>query len=232
MATPDHIDVGAYVLGILDPPEQAKFAEHFATCARCRAEYRELADLPRLLDQIKPEITPAPSMQALDGALAEIAATRRGRRRNLWLGAAAAGVLVVSLPIAVWQSTSDNSPAPQADRGVHASQSHTTSPSTEVAGASQLLGTNKGATAILTLDSDANSTSVELKLYGVPGPAQGELFAVKRSGDRQLVTPWVRSENESTTISRGTVDIPVSLITEFQLREDNGPVKINIKTGN
>ena len=36
MPTPDHIDVGAYVLGILDPPEQEAFAKHFANCARCR----------------------------------------------------------------------------------------------------------------------------------------------------------------------------------------------------
>jgi len=233
MPTPDHVDVGAYVLGILDSPEQAKFAEHFATCARCRAEYRELADLPRLLDQIKPEITPAPSIQALDGALAEIAATRRGRRRNLWLAAAAAGVLVVSLPIAVWQSTSDK-PAPQAQNPpVTRSHSPSTSETTAVAGASTLTGTDRktGATAILVMDGDKNSTTVDLQLFAVPGPAEGQLIAVTRTGHRETVTPWEMGVDEPSAKESGTVDIPILEIVGFELRQDNGPVKIDISTG-
>jgi hypothetical protein len=232
MPTPDHIDVGAYVLGILDPPEQAAFAEHFANCARCRAEYRELADLPRLLDQIKPDVEPAPSIQALDGALAEIAASRKGRRRNLWLAAAAAGVLVVSLPIVVWRSTGDNgTPAPQAGSTVTRTHDPSTAESTAVAGARTLTGTDRatGATAILTVDGDSSSTTVDLQLFAVPGPAQGELIVVTRTGHREQVTPWEMGVDEPSAKERGTVDIPILEIVGFELRQKNGPVKIDIQ---
>jgi hypothetical protein len=234
MPTPDHIDVGAYVLGILDPPEQAAFAKHFSTCARCRAEYRELADLPRLLDQIKPEIEPAPSIQALDGALAEIAASRRGRRRNLWLAAAAAGVLVVSLPIVVWRSTGDHGSTtpPQADSTITRSHSPSTAGSTAVAGARTLTGTDRGtgATAILTVDGDSSSTTVDLQLFAVPGPAKGELVVVTRTGHREPVTPWEMGVDEPSAKERGTVDIPILEIVGFELRQSGGPVKIDIST--
>jgi len=52
MSTP-HVDVASYVLGVLDEPDEVAFARHFTACASCRAEYRELSDLPRLLDQVK-----------------------------------------------------------------------------------------------------------------------------------------------------------------------------------
>jgi hypothetical protein len=231
MPTPDHIDVGAYVLGILDPPEQEAFAKHFANCARCRAEYRELADLPRLLEQIKPEIEPAASVSALDGALGEIAATRRGRRRNLWLAAAAAGVLVVSLPIAVWQSTSDNSPAPQANAPITTAHDPSSAASTAVAGARTLTGTDRAtsATAILTVDGDSKSTTVDLQLFAIPGPAKGELIVVTRTGHREVVTPWEMGVDEPSAKERGTVDVPILEIVGFELRQTGGPVKIDIQ---
>ncbi len=234
MPTPDHIDVGAYVLGILDPPEQAAYAEHFTHCARCRAEYRELADLPRLLDQIKPEIEPAPSIQALDGALAEIAATRRGRRRNLWLAAAAAGVLLVSVPLVVWRSTGDSSTPPVADSTVtvSASAGPSTTESTAVAGARTLTGTDRatGATAILTVDGDSSATTVDLQLFAIPGPAEGNLIVVTRTGHREVVTPWEMGVDEPSAKERGTVDIPILEIVGFELRQTDGPVKIDIST--
>jgi hypothetical protein len=237
MPTPDHIDVGAYVLGILDPPEQAAFQKHFANCARCRAEYRELADLPRLLEQIKPEIEPAPSTQALDGALAEIAASRKGRRRNLWLAAAAAGVLVVSLPIAVLQQAEDGgADVPQAGGGQPTSSSTQQEPSTAeltaVAGARTLTGTDRdtGATAILTVDGDSEATTVDLQLFAVSGPAKGKLVAITHDGSRTEVTPWRMGVDQPSAKERGTVDLPILEIASFELLQSNGPVKINIST--
>lgn len=236
MPTPDHMDVGAYVLGILDPPEQAAFQKHFANCAHCRAEYRELADLPRLLEQIKPEIEPAPSMQALDGALAEIAASRKGRRRNLWLAAAAAGVLLVSLPIAVLQQAEDGS-APSNEAGgqqttTRTHQEPSTAELTAVAGARTLTGTDRdtGATAILTVDGDSEATTVDLQLFAVSGPASGKLVAIARDGSRTEVTPWKMGVDQPSAKERGTVDVPILEITSFELLQSNGPVKIRIST--
>lgn len=235
MPTPDHIDVGAYVLGILDPPEHEAFAKHFANCARCRAEYRELADLPRLLDQIKTEVEPAPSSQALDGALAEIAASRKGRRRNLWLAAAAAGVLLVSLPIVVLRSAGEDQVSPQAGPSASAPQNpggDKTAESTAVAGARTLTGTDRatGATVILEVDGDAKATTIDMRIFAVAGPAKGELIAVTRTGHREVVSPWEMSVDQPSTSERGTIDIPLLEIVGFELRQTNGPVKIDVST--
>jgi hypothetical protein len=238
MPTPDHMDVGAYVLGILDPPEQVAFQKHFANCARCRAEYRELADLPRLLEQIKPEIEPAPSTQALDGALREIAATRRGRRRNLWLAAAAAGVLLVSLPIAVLQQAEDggsgssNEAGGQAQTTTRTHEEPTSAELTAVAGARTLTGTDRdtGATAILTVDGDSKATTVDLQLFAVSGPAKGKLVAITHDGSRTEVTPWRMGVDQPSAKERGVVDVPIRDIASFELVQTNGPVKIDIST--
>lgn len=235
VSTPDHatghLDVGAYVLSILDPADQAAFTEHFAECARCRAEYRELADLPRLLDQLKPEAAPEPSFRALDGALAEISSSRRGRRRNTWLAAAAAGVLLVSVPLAVWGS-GGNDPSPVAGPTVTVSAGPTTTDTTAVAGARTLTGTDPltGATAILVVDGDAVSTTVDLQLFAVAGPARGELIVVTRTGHREQVTPWEMGVDQPSAKERGTVDIPILEIVGFELREIGGPVKMDIET--
>src|SRR3954466_12608863 len=45
-----HEDVGAFVLGALEPAEQERVKAHIAECAECAAMHDELAGLPRLLD--------------------------------------------------------------------------------------------------------------------------------------------------------------------------------------
>src|SRR2546430_534550 len=106
-----HVDVAAYVLGILDEPEDAAFARHFATCTRCRTEYRELADLPRLLDQVKPE--PPQRKPA-------VAARRRTPHRAPWLVAAAV-ILLVGISVVVLIKAGQPSGTPVAGAPVSAS---------------------------------------------------------------------------------------------------------------
>ncbi|GAB3463783.1 hypothetical protein GCM10027436_75210 [Actinophytocola sediminis] len=42
------------MLGILDTPDEAAYEEHFAQCEQCRREFIEMADLPAILDTVKP----------------------------------------------------------------------------------------------------------------------------------------------------------------------------------
>src|SRR5882672_11471242 len=99
MTTPpnvDHVDVAAYVLGILDEPDEAAFAQHFARCPRCRQEYRELSDLPMLLDQLKPtrprtgqgRAPAGPGKRVLGQTLDQVTEAKQKRNRTLWLAAA------------------------------------------------------------------------------------------------------------------------------------------------
>jgi predicted anti-sigma-YlaC factor YlaD len=47
--------LGVYVLGGLRGAQEAQVTAHLGGCARCRAEYEELAEVPALLDLITAE---------------------------------------------------------------------------------------------------------------------------------------------------------------------------------
>jgi predicted anti-sigma-YlaC factor YlaD len=47
--------LGVYVLGGLRGHQQTQVTAHLAGCARCRAEYDELAEVPALLDLLTAE---------------------------------------------------------------------------------------------------------------------------------------------------------------------------------
>jgi len=89
----DHIrpDIGAYVLGALEPAEEAAVREHLASCSSCAAEHASLAELPRLLALAAPvgdDGPPAPAPALEERVLDAIAGERpqpapRSRRRRL-----------------------------------------------------------------------------------------------------------------------------------------------------
>ena len=87
----DHVrpDIGAYVLGALEPGEEAAVRSHLATCSSCAAEHASLARLPRLLALAAPigedgPPAPAPALEerVLD-AIAGERPQRAPRRRRL-----------------------------------------------------------------------------------------------------------------------------------------------------
>ena len=73
-----HEDVGAYLLGALEPSEQAAFEQHLAGCPECRADVEELrvaADaLPR---SVEPYAAPASLKRSLMEAVREDAREQR-----------------------------------------------------------------------------------------------------------------------------------------------------------
>ena len=91
-----HPDLAGYVLGALDPGEQAAFEQHLAGCDTCRAEVEELQGLPALLDRAAPPIEVPPGLRQRTFAAVERAAGKR-RRGPLLRLAAVATALVVAL---------------------------------------------------------------------------------------------------------------------------------------
>jgi len=74
--------VGAYVLGALDPDEQAAMKQHLEECEVCRREYNALAGLPALLDRIVPADVPPPEPSPeLEEAVLDRVARERGRAK-------------------------------------------------------------------------------------------------------------------------------------------------------
>jgi anti-sigma-K factor RskA len=89
-----HPDLAGYVLGALDPGEQAAFEQHLAGCDTCRAEVEELQGLPALLDRAAPPIEVPPGLRERTFAAVERAAAGRRRGPLLRLAAVAAALVV------------------------------------------------------------------------------------------------------------------------------------------
>jgi hypothetical protein len=241
-----HVDVASYVLGVLDEPDELAFARHFTTCASCRAEYRELSDLPRLLDQVKSgpvdppraAASPTPSKDLLGLVLAQVNWARGKQRTTIWLAAAAAAMLVVVLPLMAWKSAEN--PTTQSSVPLDTQQPAATpsSGTATVAGAHVVRGSNRatGVTANITVQPEPWGTRVDLELRGVSGPMQGLLVAVSRSGHSQVVASWrvpetgfgVPGSAEPLRV-RGGVGISEADIERFDVR-GNGQDLIRVPT--
>ena len=104
MTEPEHTDLGAYVLGLLEPDEAESFEEHLLGCDRCTAELDEFSDLPALLDPLvaeddtDPVAAAQPSTELLPKVLDEISTERSQRRRRTMFALAAAVVLLIAGP--------------------------------------------------------------------------------------------------------------------------------------
>ena len=107
-------DVGAYVLGALEPAEMEAMRRHLETCSRCAAEALALAGLPGMLDLAKADeepATPPPTLedQVLDRFVRDRAGAHppnRPRRRRRFalpaLAGAAVAALIAVAAIALW----------------------------------------------------------------------------------------------------------------------------------
>ncbi|MFI6446676.1 zf-HC2 domain-containing protein [Kitasatospora sp. NPDC050543] len=198
----DHVDVGAYVLGVLDEPERSAFERHLAGCAQCAQQVEELGGLEPILaeylsaggpDAVDPA-DPAPrvSEDLLGRLVGEVAATRRrGRTRRLVLVAAAA-VLVVGGPAVTVAVVS-------ADHGAA-----TTSVAQQFTATDPL----SGARATVGVAGKQWGSQVSLELSNVRGPLSCDLVAVSRSGERQTVTTWTVPDT-----GYGTAQAPDALRT-------------------
>jgi hypothetical protein len=76
-----HEDIGAYVLGALDPDSARRVEDHLAACEQCAAAHAELAGLPALLDLAA--LAGAHEDEPLPSAIEERVLDRFARERGL-----------------------------------------------------------------------------------------------------------------------------------------------------
>ena len=156
-------DVGAFLLGALEPDEQAAFERHIAGCPECRAEIEELrvaADaLPR---SVEPFPVPPSLKRSLMAAVKEDARPARepllarlfaGIRPQLAL-AGAAVVLAVAIVVATQLGGGDNG-----KRVVAAAVDRSRVPN---------------ATATVTLENGSG----QLHVTGMPPPRPGQVYEI------------------------------------------------------
>jgi hypothetical protein len=170
-----HVDVGAYLLGVLDPEDRERFERHLADCPACADEIDDLSGVAPLLAELADtgSVAPGPSPRLLDRLVDEVAATRRRHRVRRLALVAAAAVLVVGGPLATLAATGHDRPAPP----VAAARFAATDPAT-------------GVSAAVDVQGRAWGSQVGLALSNVRGPQTCDLVAVSRTGERQTVTTW------------------------------------------
>jgi anti-sigma factor RsiW len=93
----DHIDVGAYALGLLEDEDSMSFEAHLAHCPSCNAELAEFSPMKALLTGLGPVESPEDTIseQGVVDLLRSRAAT--SRRRVRWTVAVGAAACVAAL---------------------------------------------------------------------------------------------------------------------------------------
>jgi anti-sigma factor RsiW len=161
-------ELGAYVLGALEPSERDAVALHLARCPECAAEHARLAGLPQLLayaDGLEiPAAPPAVEERVLDQIARERGEARRARRwRPRWrrarmlLAGAVAGAALGAAVTALVLADEDSGQAP---------------PTYELA-----LRGDAGASGRAQLEPGGAGTEVHLWVKGLP-PGDDAVYEV------------------------------------------------------
>ena len=175
----EHIDVGAYALGLLGPEDQRAFEEHLGGCPVCQADLAEFSGMKDLLTGLGP--VPSATEEPTEAEVVDLVRRRAQdqrseRRRRIWqtgLSAAAAVVLVAGAVFVGRAIAGQPAPTAALQGQVHTA----TSPVTGVKGTVGLVAKTWG-------------TAVTLQLLHVSGPLKCELVAVPRTGPAEVMGFW------------------------------------------
>ena len=186
-------DVGAYLLGALEPAEQAAFEGHLATCPECRAELEELRVAAEALPRsVEPFAAPASLRRSLMAAVREDARpAREPFFRRFFAGirpqfALAGAAVVLAVAIVVGTQLGGGG----SDRKVVAA----------VVDRSRV----PNATATLTLAKGSG----QLRVTGMPRPRAGQVYEIwLKRGDQVQPGPLFNTDRSGN----GTGAIPSDL---------------------
>jgi hypothetical protein len=223
-----HTDVGAYAMGLLEEEDRREFEDHLAGCPACAAEVAELSPMAALLRDVELRaVEPAGGGEPEGGEVTELLRrrARQQRQRRRWqvaLGAAAGIVLIgggIGLGIAAAPQGGPPPPPPLALTG----QLHSaTDPGSGVAGTVGLV-------------AKAWGTQVTLDLSKVHGPAECELVAVSRTGERRVVMGWLVTApgdgvpgHPAHLVIRGGTSIPRNDLSRVDVDVVNGRTLVSI----
>jgi anti-sigma factor RsiW len=169
------LDLGAYLLGAIEPAQRALVNRHLRSCPACRAELSDLAGLPsllrripadtvgRLLDDDTLEVMPAPPLSML---LRRIAVIRRRRRIR---AIAAAAIIAAAAASGVLALHATVRPPAAAAAAVWAVTVQGTSPATRAWAAVRYTGQPWGTKLQVAVTGIAPGTRCQLLVIGTGG---------------------------------------------------------------
>ena len=220
-----HTDVGAYSMGLLEEQDKRAFEDHLAGCPACAAELAELSPMAALLRGVEPAdmARGEPAEAQVTELIRRRARQQRHRRRWQVALGAAAGIVLIGGGIGVGIAASPQHAGPPAQGVVLTGQLHSATDS----------GT--GATGTVGLVAKGWGTQVTLDLSKVRGPAECELIAVSRTGERRVVMGWLVVApgdgvpgHPAHLVIRGGTSIPRNNLARFDVDVVNGRTLVSI----
>lgn len=193
----DRSMLGAYALGVLDAHDAKLVHDHLATCAECRREIADLADLRTMLDDVPPEafLDGPPDdgelilQRTLRAARAQRPAVTMAQPAPRRWGLVAASVLIIAGAalgggVLIGRQTApvDSLGQPPVSEAPNLRRGEATDPRT-------------GARAVVNLAPQAGWVRVNLFATGIPKGERCEIFVVPRTGEPVLVGSWLVSDN-------------------------------------
>jgi predicted anti-sigma-YlaC factor YlaD len=218
----EHIDVGAYALGLLEDEDSAAFEAHLADCPVCTAQLAQFSPMKELLTGLGPVETPEDVAvgQGVTDLLSRRAALTRRRAR--WAVAIAAAACLAALGGGLAAGTTLTPSAPVSSP-VLTGQLHTaTNP-------------RNGVTGTVGLVGKAWGTYVTLDLADVHGPLECELVAVAKNGESRVVAGWSVGKpgdgvpgHSAHLLVAGSTSIPLAELASFNVVVLNGRTLLSI----
>lgn len=219
----DRTLLGAYTLGALEPDEARTVEAHLATCAECRTEVEELAEMKEFLGEVPPEAfldgPPEDGDLLLQRTLRQVRTESRETPAptRSWLVAAAAVVVIAGAALGggvlIGRQTGGSVAGPYV--------------STPVAGVKQATGTAGSTTMAVTVTPRTGWVWVEVRISGLKAGAECELRVTDAAGTSYVAGSWLVSEKaarEGSTFSGGVL-VPIDRVTSVDLLTlDGDPV--------
>ncbi|MFE9748697.1 anti-sigma factor family protein [Saccharothrix saharensis] len=238
---PNHVDVAAYVLGVLDEDEVDAFENHLAQCRRCALDLRDFAELPDLLDEadangmLRANAGERPDGRSVRAMLDSVSDTRARKRRTFALLAAAAAVVLVVLTAVVSVNVAAPSdPVAASSTPSVPEQSNVAKGVPDSSGAITRTDPVTGVFARLAASPEPWGTSVQLEVKGVKGPSRCELVAKSRAGEAITVGSWLVTTSgpaKDPVTLQSSVGLRWHDIEEFVVRDtDDGSTLIRLPT--
>jgi hypothetical protein len=193
-------------------PLDAMDAEHVAICEECSREFEELRPVVDLLVLAPSPSNPSITDEAmLRGLLSRVSAERRQHRRTLSLGAVAAAVLLLIVPVVTLLVLNVGSNPPTTVPQVAASTSATQGP---IRGSAQVIPASAGSRVVVSVS-------------GVTPGTRCSLVLVDHSGTRSVVESWEAEYRGKATVSTHTT-VATSDVGQLQLvNADDASVLLN-----
>ena len=195
-------DIGAYIVGAIEPRGAASVRRHLRACAACRSEYEELVPVRDWLMRLSSAGGPAARNRLGGSPVLRLVKPLQARTGRRWLAAAATAILAASVGVF---TIVGGTPATSVFRGAN----HAT-----------------GVYAQARLHATAAGTRINLAVTGLPAHERCRLVAVSRRGTDVAAT-WYASYEGSARIV-GTSAIPEDQLAALRVESASHRLLLSI----